>query len=362
MSRPTQATISLAALAHNLSQVDKLVANSQSMAVIKANGYGHGVVQVATGLKAAKGFAVACIEEACELREAGFKQKILLLEGVFNASELDLATQYKFDLVVHASHQIQQLNVRSGVQSAQFNVWMKIDTGMHRLGFAPEHVEKEILNLQQCASVSKDMILMTHFANADNRADEMTDRQIASFQTLTKKYSLPLSLANSAGILAHPKAHAQWVRPGIMLYGVSPFADSVAADHNLKPVMQLESEITAIKHYKKGDRIGYGGRYQCPADMKVGVIPLGYGDGYPRHARDGTPILVNQKRASLVGCVSMDMIMVDLNTIEDSTIGSVVQLWGESLPIEEVAKHADTIAYEILCQITKRVKTVYRTN
>ncbi len=356
MSRPTRATISLSALAHNLEQARLAAPNSKVMAVIKANGYGHGLTSVAKGLKQADGFAVACIEEACELREAGFKQKILLLEGVFVANELDLVKQLNLDIVVHSEKQIEWLESRSAANN--FSVWLKVNTGMHRIGFAADEFKKQYTRLNKIEAINI-LILMTHCASADDRQNNYTKQQHNLFTELCAGLPEKKTLVNSAGLLSQEESHFDWVRPGIMLYGVSPFNDSIAQDHELKAVMRVESEIIAINSQKKGDLIGYGGRFKCPEDMLIGVVAIGYGDGYPRQAANGTPILVDNIRTQLIGRVSMDMIMVDLRPIRDARIGSSVILWGsEKLSIEEIASHSSTISYELLCRVTARLKKI----
>ena len=355
MTRPTRASINLAALAHNLGQVRQSAPDSRAIAVIKANGYGHGILHAAEGLKAADGFAVACLEEAVELREAGYLQPILMLEGIFEADELEIVQNLNIELVVHHFEQINLLN--SSMNRKPIKVWLKLDTGMHRIGFLPENLSKAYVQLSACSSVDKKIVLMTHLANADDRKDNYSDAQITLFKKTIDKLRLARSVCNSAGILSRPEVHYDWVRPGIMLYGSSPFNDSLGPEENLRAVMQLESQLIAIKAYKKNDRIGYGGTYVCPEDMQVGVVAIGYGDGYPRHAKTGTPVLVNNIRTQLIGRVSMDMIMVDLRPITDAHVGSPVQLWGDQVSIDEVARWSDTIAYKLMCKITRRVHT-----
>jgi len=362
----TQAVINLSACRHNLSVAKKSAPDSKCIAVIKANAYGHGMVNIAKALTNADAFAVACIDEAIELREANITPPILLLEGFNSENELDLIRQYNLDSVIHTEEQLQLFESSTG---EAINVVVKIDTGMHRLGFNPNDVLAVYQRLEKTSNVNKNIQFMTHFSSADNKQDDKTLKQIEVFyQTIDAcskvDNAFELSLANSAGILAWPQSHATWSRPGIMLYGVSPFINysiSEPIDYDLKPVMTLSSTLISIKKLKKGEAIGYGGTYVCEKDMKVGIVAIGYGDGYPRHAKTGTPVLVNGKRCSLLGRVSMDMICVDLSEQLDAKINDQVILWGEGLAVEEIAAAAETIAYELLCGVTSRVKFSYIT-
>jgi alanine racemase len=363
MTRATRAVIDLAALQHNLEIVRRATPYSLVMAIIKANAYGHGMVQVAKALHAADGFGVATLDEALQLREAGIHKPITLLEGFSHTDQLVKLRLHRFDIVLHHETQVSLLEHSPGVP---VQVWLKIETGMHRLGFAPPQADAMYQRLLACSAVKKPIALFTHFANADDRRDNYTNLQIKKFQaTIDAMHISPApltSMANSAAILACPAAHSAWVRPGIMLYGVSPFNDSTAAEHELQPVMTLHSELIAVNQQRKGERIGYSGTYVCPEDMPVGVVAIGYGDGYPRHAKNGTPVLVNGQRVPLIGRVSMDMIMVDLRNQAQACIGDPVVLWGEGLPVEEVARHADTIGYALLCGVTARVPYQYVNN
>ncbi|MDH3947940.1 MAG: alanine racemase [Gammaproteobacteria bacterium] len=357
MTRATRAIINLSALRHNLSIARRRAPDSRIMAIIKANGYGHGSVTVAQALNEVDAFGVACLDEAITLREAGIAQPIVLLEGAVHAADLNLVRGYQLELVVHHPAQINLLEQDSG---RAIPVWLKLDTGMHRLGIPPGQVAEMLQRLGQLETVAQPVRLMTHLANADDRQDNTTSQQLARFDAATADLKLQTSIANSAGILAWPDTHRDWVRPGIMLYGVSPFVDSAAAENELQPVMTLQSELIAVNRQQQGDPIGYGGTYRCPADMPVGVIAIGYGDGYPRHAPTGTPVLVNGKRVPLIGRVSMDMICVDLRDCPEAQIGDPVVLWGDDLPVEEIASQAGTIGYELLCQVTQRVPFDYQ--
>ncbi len=346
------------ALVHNFQQVKRYAPQAKVVAVIKANGYGHGIVVMATALSLyADAFAVARIEEAIALRQANIQQPILLLEGIVSPQELKLARQYHCDLVIHSEYQVELLKQYPG--NINGAIWLKLETGMHRLGLPPE----KILSIwQQCQSLVKHKTqaikLISHLANADDIEDATTLVQHHCFAKVAKILPTENSLANSAGILAWPLTHYQWVRAGIMLYGISPFGQLNRHHYLLKPVMSLYSRIVAIQSYQKGDKIGYGGTWTCPEAMPVGVVSIGYGDGYPRHAKNGTPVLVNGKRAYLVGRVSMDMLCVDLRGHAQVNIGDTVTLWGQGLAIEEIADWAGTIAYELVCHVTNRVDRI----
>lgn len=353
----TQAVINLVACKHNLSVAKQASPDSKNIAVIKANGYGHGMVEVAKALTDADAFAVARIDEAIKLRQAGITKSILLLEGFFSAEELSLVQQYNLDSVIHTEDQIQLLEESI---DEKISVVIKVDSGMHRLGFNHKSIKKVKERLEMCSSVEQSMSVMTHFSDADDKHNNKTLNQIETFYKSIEDLSFSeISMANSAGILGWPQSHAACNRPGIMLYGVSPFINSTASDRNLKPVMTLSSKLISIKEVKKGESIGYGSTYTCEKDMLVGTVAIGYGDGYPRHAKTGTPVLVNGKRCSLLGRVSMDMICVDLDHQADAKIGDPVVLWGDGLPVEEIAESADTIAYELLCGVTSRVEFSY---
>ena len=354
MTRAAEASIDLQALQYNLQRVRESAKNSRVVSVIKANGYGHGMLRVAKALSSSEAFAVAKIEEALTLRNAGFIQPIVLLEGFTDANELALLAQHSIDAVVHHQYQIELLELAS--LPSKIKVWLKIDTGMHRLGIDLEAVRISFKRLQACGNIANEIALMTHFANADDHDDPRTSAQLKRFNNATQAIDAPRSLANSAAILKYDESHAEWVRPGIMLYGVSPFIKGVAAEEGLKPVMTLSSKLIAINHYKKGNALGYGGSWRCPDDMAVGVVAIGYGDGYPRATRAGTPVLINGQRVPLIGRVSMDMICVDLRGLPSAAIGERAILWGEGLPVEEIAECAHTIPYELLCRVTERVR------
>ncbi len=353
MYRPTKAYIHLPALHHNLQVVKSIAPDSKVLAVIKANGYGHGISRVAHHLSSADGFGVASIDEAMILRQKGFLHRILLLEGLFSATELALVYQHRLDLVIHSQHQLDWLLQANS--TTQINVWVKMDTGMNRLGFHPDQVADVIQQLESSTTPFQ-IHLMSHLASADE-SRSFTEQQIKRFKQATTAYDYPKSLANSAGLQAYPESHEEWVRPGIMLYGSGQCQDCSPA---LQPVMTLVSEVTSLKWISKGDFVGYGNSWQAERDTLVGVVAIGYGDGYPRHAATGTPVMINKQRVPLIGRVSMDMICVDVTDMADSIeVGASAVLWGdESLTVDEVASHAGTIGYELLCGITQRVPII----
>ena len=356
MSRPARAQVDAWALRHNLQQVRSRAPRARIMAVVKADGYGHGLAWVARTLSDnVDAFGVSSMEEGIQLREAGIAHPICLLEGFFSADELPFLAKHKLDPAIHEESQLKALEHSS--PSLKLSVWLKIDTGMHRLGFAPASVPDALKRLRGSSAVAE-VRLMSHFARADIPSDPETKSQLDCFLACTAGLDLESSLANSSGILAWPQSHFDWVRPGIMLYGASSLMQMSAAQLDLKPVMTLQTALIAVHPRCKGDAIGYGGDWRCPEGMPVGVAAIGYGDGYPRHATSGTPVLVNGKRVPLIGRVSMDMITLDLSTQPQAKVGDPVVLWGQGLPIEDVAKNAGTIAYELMCHVTERIPRV----
>ena len=350
MSRPLQARINLSALQHNLETARRYAPGASVMAVIKADGYGHGLLRVAKALKNADGFAVLTLDSAIALREAGYKQTILLLEGLFSADELAIIAEYRLTIVVHSQHQVDMLaHARLPVK---IDVFLKMNSGMNRLGFDPMAFHHALASLNNALMIGK-ITLMTHFASADDKTG--IAGQLNVFKTACEGLGHQWSLANSAAILRYPEAHADWVRPGIMLYGASPYADQSAAELGLEPAMTLTSEIIAVQHLQVGDRVGYGGTFVADREMSIGIVACGYADGYPRHAPTGTPILVNGSRTRTLGRVSMDMLYADLTDLPDAQIGSTVTLWGIAMPVDEVAHAAGTISYELLCALAPRV-------
>ena len=367
MTRPVRARIDLQAATHNLSIARQAAPQSRIMAVIKANAYGHGVIPVARALLEADAFAVASLEEAMQLREAGINHDIVLLEGVFEAEELELAITHQLQLVVHCEEQVSWLEgFKSG---ASVRLWLKLNTGMNRLGFSPQIALAVWQRLQRLSYVRTNGVRwLSHLACADETDHPTNGTQLARFNEVTH-FSETLqgsgaerSLANSAALLTRPDMHFEWVRPGIMLYGASPMAPDHEREVGLQPVMTLESRLIAVHRRCKGEPIGYGQDWICPEDMPVGVVAIGYGDGYPRHAPSGTPMLVNGQTVTLVGRVSMDMVCVDLRNRPDAKPGDAVTLWGSGIAVERVAQHAGTISYDLLCGVTSRVPRFYQSN
>jgi alanine racemase len=358
MSRPTRAIINLAALRNNYSLAQSLSGQGLAMPIVKANAYGHGAVGIAQALETlAPALGVACIEEALELREAGIKKPILLLEGFFSEEELTLAAEQEFWLMVQSDYQLQTLETAR--LSRPVNCWLKIDTGMHRLGFEPAETASLFSRMKQSQNVGDDVVLATHFACADDLDNDTTDEQIRLFRAHTAAIEAPCSLANSPGLLAWPSSRAQWNRPGFMLYGRSPFSRSHPEGDKLQPVMTFRSAVMAVRDIAVGESVGYAGAWTARRPSRIATIPVGYGDGYPRHAQNKTPVLIAGQRAQLVGRVSMDMITVDVTDIPSVIIGDEVTLWGDKLSANEVAEHADTIGYEIMTRLHNRVPRVF---
>lgn len=352
MPRPIQARIDLNALENNL-YVARRSTSSRIMAVIKANAYGHGLLRAAEALSAADGFAMLDIGEAVTLREAGYRQTILLLEGFFDADDLELVAEYDLSCVVHSPWQIALLDAYP--KRCALDVWLKINSGMSRLGFAPEQVAEAMEQLRRHEAV-REITLMTHFALADEARG--IHEQLEVFNAVAAAHRGARCLANSAALLRYRATHGDWVRPGIMLYGASPFASDSAHQLGLRPAMTLTSRIIAVQDLRSGDEIGYGALFRAEHSMRVGIVACGYADGYPRHAPTGTPMLVDGQKTRLLGRVSMDMLYVDLSSVTGGGVGSVVTLWGDGMPIEEVAEAAGTISYELMCAVSARVRVV----
>jgi alanine racemase len=356
MTRPLRTLIDLSALEYNYRHIKNITQNKKIMAMVKANGYGHDINLAAEGLKHADNFGVACLEEATELRKSGITKPITLMEGFFMPEELKLVHELSLDLVIHNNWQIEILEKHI---HSPLNIWLKINTGMHRLGFTLEDFEINFSKLKQQKNINI-LGFMTHFASASDINNPKTMQQLNIFKNLVD--TLPehylLSTANSAAILNWADTWCDVIRPGIMLYGISPFNDRTGVMHGLRPVMTLETKLIAIHNVKVGQTVGYDGRYVCNKDTRIGIIAIGYGDGYPRNAPDGTPVLLNGKKASIAGSISMDMISIDLTKHLEAKIGDKVILWGEDLPIEEVAIATGTIPYELITSLTPRVPRV----
>ncbi|MHB8252412.1 MAG: alanine racemase [Acidiferrobacter sp.] len=348
--RPACASLDADALRHNLREV-RSRSRSRVMAIIKANGYGHGLVWVAHNLNEADAFGVASLEEGLELRAAGIRQDICLLEGFFEAKEIPLILRERLTPVIHEAHQVRALQRFRGEGSC--DVWIKIDTGMHRLGFLPHEVAGVVADLRALAAIRR-IGFLSHLASAEDLSSSATLGQLAVFDGLAS-HGFQRSLANSAGLIQWPNTHGDWVRPGLMLYGVSPIPGAIGPSLNLKPVMTLRSQLISVRRRQKGDPIGYGGAYRCPEDMPVGIVGLGYGDGYPRELSADVSVLIQGLRAPLVGRVSMDMLNVDLRPVPQAAVGDEVILWGQNLPVEDIAQAAGTIPYTLLCGLTQRL-------
>jgi alanine racemase len=354
MPRPIRATISSAALRHNLEVARRLAGGSEIWAVIKANGYGHGLTRVAKALDAADGFALLDFVDALRLRAAGVNKPILMLEGFFSPQDLPVLHKYALTPVIHTVEQIEMLKTTD--LCGQIDAYLKVNSGMNRLGFSPENVLLGWNSLQEDPQI-RAVTLMTHFADADGPSGVRA--QLDWFNEITHNLEAPRSVANSAALLRYTEeTRAAWVRPGIMLYGCSPFADQSAEALGLKPAMTLTSEIIGLQHLQPGERVGYGFSYESAGEMTLGVVACGYADGYPRHAPAGTPVLVAGQRARIVGRVSMDMICVDVTGFAPARVGTPVTLWGEGLSADEVAAHAGTLSYELLCGLAPRVPVV----
>jgi len=353
VSRLIRAVIDTGALRSNLKALRRFAPRARVVAVVKANAYGHGLVPTALALTEADAFGVARIDEGIALRAAGIAQPIVLLEGIFTSDELAEAAQRSFDLVVHDARQIELLEKSQG--GHPFVLWLKIDTGMNRLGFRSEDFASALLRLQRLPTPPREMRLLTHLARADEREDAATLEQLARFDALTRGVALGRSIGNSAAILGTPAAQGDWIRPGIALYGVSPFVGTSALGFGLVPVMTLETTVIATRRVARGEGVGYGATWRAERDTPIAILAGGYGDCVPRSLANGAPVLVNGQRAPLVGHVSMDMLAVDITAVADVEVGSRAVLWGAELPVEEVARHAGTIAYELLCRVSQRV-------
>lgn len=354
MSRSAIAILSTQNLLHNLDVLKNKAPGSDVIAMVKANAYGHGLRSVSQRLQDhIASLGVASIDEALALRKAGVTCPITLCEGVFEADELLIASCQRFHVVFHEENQLRWLE--QSQLPVPLKVWLKIDSGMGRLGFNPTDGSKAYERLKASSCVAKPIGLMSHFACSEDKDHPLNLQQIETFETFAKEHTGPKSFLNSGGIFHFPQKAFDAIRPGLALYGVSPMGDRHAQDLGLKPVMTLQTRLIAVKNHTKGSFIGYGARYQCPEDMPVGVIAMGYGDGYPRTAKDGTPILVNGKRCQIVGRVSMDMATIDLRQCPQAQVGDPVTLWGDGLAIEEVATHTQNIPYDILTGIQSRV-------
>ena len=355
MSRTTVATIHLGALRHNLARIRELAAPAKVMAVVKADAYGHGLERVARALDGnADAFAVASLGDGLRLRAAGHRQRIVVLSGPDQAGDIAEMQRLALDAAIHHESQLQWLSEASPARG-RLRVWLKVDSGMHRLGFAPERVTAVHAQLARMAGIDPDVGLMTHFAESEVFDGERTRQQLERFQAATRDLAGPRSLSNSAAVLGWPEARGDWVRTGGLLYGLSVVEGKSGADFGFRAAMTLSTRLIGINHIRRGERIGYNGLWECPEDMPVGVAAVGYGDGYPRSAAAGTPVLVGDRRVPLVGRVSMDLITLELRSAPDAKVGDRVTLWGPELPVEIVAAQAGTISYDLTCGMTRRV-------
>ena len=345
--RPLKATINHQALLSNLDYIKKLANKSKVMSVLKANAYGHNLLDVANTLSSSDGFAVLSINEAMQLRKNNFKQSILLLEGFFDKDEVNIASELRINVTVHNQKQIELINQVK--PTFPINIHLKINTGMNRLGFMPDEISYLLESLNSNPYID-DIVLMTHFSTADE--EEGIEKQLGIFNLISDNYNYPASVANSAAIIRYPESRLDWVRPGIMLYGLSPFEDKTSKDLGLIPAMSLISEIIAVQNIKAGNSVGYGLGFKANKDMRIGIVACGYADGYPRHAKNGTPVAIDGYLSSLVGRVSMDMLYVDLSQIPSANIGSKVELWGERVFVDSVAQFSGTVGYELICAIS----------
>lgn len=358
MNRFPVARINLAALRHNLSRVKQLAPHSRVMSVIKADAYGHGVLRVAQALNESDAFAVARLNEGVTLREQGIDKPIVLLEGVNSEAEFALAAQHQLSPVIHLQSQVELLNRITLRKPLTFN-WLMVDSGMHRLGIRPEQAKATIEQLGQCSNIDGEIGLMTHFANSDLVGDSRNQAQLDVMLSLKKNTGLSLCLANSAAVMSLSESHQDWVRPGLMLYGISPFTDKTAADFDLQPAMQLSSRLIAVYEINAGEEVGYGGDWVADKSTRVGVASIGYGDGYSRHLSNKGKVLIQGQSVPVIGRVSMDTICLNLNACGDAQVGDEVILWGEpNLPVEQLAQWADTIPYELVTVICPRVQRV----
>jgi alanine racemase len=353
VTRPTQASISLAALRHNYGVAKRAAPRSRVLAVVKANAYGHGIERAGRALADADGFATLELDGAVKLRERGFGGPILLLEGFFDSPELADIAAHDLSVVIHDEDRLDLLEAHRPARP--LDVYFKINTGMNRLGF-PVAAARSGLERLRRSGLARSITLMTHFATSEE-PDGIAEA-MRRFGAATEGIDLPRSLANSAAIFAHPESHADVARLGIALYGATPFADRTAESLGVTPAMTLSSRIIAVQELKPGDCVGYGSEFRAVASMRVGIVACGYADGYPRHARSGTPVVVGGVRTNVVGRVSMDMLAVDLSPLPGAHVGTPVVLWGEGLPVDEVAMFAGTVGYELLCALTPRVAVV----
>ncbi|HET8941185.1 MAG TPA: alanine racemase [Rudaea sp.] len=353
MSRATLATIHLGAMRRNLARIRERAPGLQVMAIVKADAYGHGLERGARALNDADAFGVAAMGDGLRLRAAAIAHRIVVLSGMDDPADLAEFRRLHLDAVIH--HDAQLAWLEADHDPRPLRVWLKIDSGMHRLGFAPERAAEVFARLRALPNVDDDIALMTHFAASDEFDNPLTTQQVARFDAATAQLPGSRTLANSAAVLGWPLAHRDWLRVGGLLYGLSVIAGKSGTDLGFEPAMTLSTKVISVNRLQRGERIGYAATWQCPEDMPVGVVEIGYGDGYPRSAPSGTPVLVNGQRAGIVGRVSMDMMAIDLRGVGQARVGDRVELWGRNLSVEEIAACAGTISYDLTCGMTKRV-------
>ena len=353
MPRPIRATIKASALRHNLQLARESAGEAKVWAVLKANAYGHGLERAARALADADGYALLDFQEAVRLRLAGVQKPILMLEGFFRPLDVNLLFKYGLTPVVHNPDQVELLKHMD--MPADLDVYLKVNSGMNRLGFGMDEL-RPMYNTLRLQPRIRGITLMTHFADAEGPGG--VHDQLRWFNELVQPFEAPRSVANSAALLRFRETREGWVRPGIMLYGCSPFADQSAEDLGLEPVMTLKTEIIALQNLQAGEHVGYGFGFEATEEMTIGIVACGYADGYPRSAPSGTPVLVNGERTRTVGRVSMDMICVDISTLPEAYIGTPVTMWGEGLSADEVGAAAGTLSYELLCGLAARVPVV----
>lgn len=353
MSRSATATIHLAALRANLARARALADGAKVMAVVKADAYGHGLERCARALTGADAFGVASIADGLRLRAAGQRERIVILAGPDAPGDVAEMRRLALEPVIHHASQLSLLE--GAPAGTPIKVWLGVDSGMHRLGFAPAAVADACARLRKLAIVDPAIVLMTHFASSDEFDNDQTAQQTQCFFEATRGLAGEHALCNSAGLLGWPAARGEWVRVGGLLYGLSVVAGKTGADFGFQPAMTLTTRLVAINRIGKGERVGYGATYACPEDMDVGVAAIGYGDGYPRSATSGTPVRVGDAPAAVIGRVSMDLLTLDLRQAPAARVGDEVTLWGPALPVETIAEHAGTISYELTCGVTRRV-------
>ena len=356
-------TVDLKAISHNLNLIRQLMPKLKILAMVKSNGYGHGLIHIANAMPTVDALGVATLAEALQLREAGVDRDIVVMRGFITADEMAVfLNDNRIIACIHDSNQLLLLDNNQSMRNKKLRIWLKIYTGMHRLGISQQNLQSVYHKLNSFPFIQKPFVVCSHLADADNTNHSFTDQQINNFEKLTKNMSNEKSLLNSAGILAYPHAHYDWVRPGLMLYGVSPFQTNDPHNALMKkfiPAMTLTSKLIAIKAVNKGEKIGYSCTFTASCDMKIGIVGMGYGDSYPRSAKNGTPVLIRGHRCPIVGRVSMDVITVDVSHLPDVAVDDTVTLWGPDLSVAEIAQCVDTVPHELLCHLTGRVVRVY---